>query len=176
MKKYISIGFTKKCHGVKGDLKVQVEDQYFEDFAKANAIFIEVKGKHVPYFIEKIRSGNDLLLKLEEIDSKESAHQLTSKEIFLQPHQILRVEERELEIPEEEKLEFEKYIGYSIIDKELGNIGEIKEVIEFPQQEMAVIFQDEKEIFIPLHQDLLEKIEEKKQYIHMNLPEGLLDL
>ena len=54
--------------------------------------------------------------------------------------------------------------------------GEIKEVIAFPQQEMAVIFQEEKEIFIPLHKDLLEKIEEKKQCIHMNLPEGLLDL
>lgn len=178
MSKYILIGFTKKCYGVKGDLKIQIEDQHLEDFAKANAIFLEIKGKHVPFFIEEIKSGNELLLKLEDVDSKESANALTSKEIFLQSHQILKDEEREFE-PEEDDtlaLEFEKYIGFNIIDNDLGEIGKIEEVIEFPQQEMAVILQDEKEILVPLHKDLIEKVEDKKQCIYMNLPEGLLDL
>lgn len=176
MNKYISIGFTKKCHGVKGDLKIQVEDQYLEDLVKANAVFLEIKGKHVPYFIEDIRSGNDLLLKLEEIDSKESAHSLTSKELFLQPHQILKDEDRELEIVSEEALIFDKYIGYTIIDGELGTVGKIEEVIDFPHQEMAVILQEEKEILIPLHQNLIEKTDAEKQCIYMNLPDGILDL
>jgi len=177
MKEYISIGFTKKCHGVKGDLKIQIEDQYFEDFAKANVVFLEIKGRHVPYFIENIKNANDLLLKLEEIDSKESANELTSKELFLQPKQIIKEEDRELElVEEEEKLAFEKYIGFSIIDEEIGTIGKIEEIVEFPQQEMAIILQDEKEILIPLHQDLIQKIEDKKQCIYMTLPEGILDL
>ena len=31
MEKYISIGFTKKEHRLKGELKVLVEDEYLED-------------------------------------------------------------------------------------------------------------------------------------------------
>ena len=110
MEKYTSIGFTKKCHGVKGELKVIVEEKYLEDFINTTAIFLMIKGKPVPFFVEKIRSGNDLILKLEDIDSKETAHPLNSKEIFLPSNQILKQEERTIAI--EPSLEFEKYIGY----------------------------------------------------------------
>jgi 16S rRNA processing protein RimM len=174
MDEYIEIGYTKKCHGVKGELKIQVEDNYLEDFLKAKVVFIEIKGRHVPHFIENVRSGNDLLLKLEEVDSKNVAHELTSKTMFLQPKQVLKKEEREFEV--ESNLEFEKYVDYTIWDMEQGEIGKIKEVVEFPQQEMAIIFQNEKEILIPLNESLIEKIEDKKQCIYMNLPEGLLEL
>lgn len=174
MEKYVSIGFTKKCHGFKGDLKVQVDEIYLEDFLKSSVVFLLIKGKHVPYFIEKSRFGNELLLKLEEVDSKEAAHPLTSKELFLQAKQILAKEEREVEI--ESNLEFEKYIGYTILDTELGAIEKIKEIIEYPQQEMATLIYHEKEILIPLHQQLIEKIDDSQQYIYMNLPKGILDL
>ncbi len=174
MEKYTSIGFTKKCHGLKGELKVLVEDEFLEDFLKTPVIFLAINGRHLPYFVEKARMGNELILKLEDVDSKENAQLLSSKEIFLQPANILKEEERELEV--ESNLVFGHLIDFIIIDTELGEIGKIEEVIEFPQQEMAVISHHENEFFIPLHENLIEKIDDKKQYIYMNLPEGILDI
>lgn len=174
MEKYTSIGFTKKCHGLKGELKVMVEDEYLEDFLKTPVVFLSIKGRHLPYFVEKARLGNDLILKLEDVDSKETAHILASKEIFLQPANILKKEEREFEV--ESDLIFGYLVDFTLVDAEIGELGKIEEVIEFPQQEMAVISHNGKEVFIPLHVSLIKKIDEKKQYIYMNLPEGILDI
>lgn len=174
MEKYTSIGFTKKCHGLKGDLKVMIEDEYLEDFLKSPVIFLSIKGRHLPYFVEKARLGNELLLKLEDVDSKEVAHSLTSKEIFLQSTNILKEEEREFEVVS--NLVFGYLVDFTLVDADLGELGKVEEIVEFPQQEMAVITYQEKEVFIPLHENLIEKIDEQKQYIYMNLPEGILDI
>jgi len=176
MEKYTSIGFTKKEHRLKGDLKLLVEDEYLEDLLKAPVIFLSIKGRHLPYFVEDVKLGNELTIKLEDVDSKEAAHLLSSKEIFLQAANILKEEEKELVLEVESNLVFGHLVDFTLVDSELGELGEIIDVMEFPQQEMAVISHDEKEVFIPLHESLIEKIDEKKQYVYMNLPDGILEV
>ena len=122
-----------------------------------------------------------MLLKIEDIHSKEAAYKLTSKEMFLQPSHISQKEKTKEKLAVATELFFGKYIGFMIIDAELGEVGIIEEIIEFPQQEMAIIFQKKststpKEMLIPLHENLIEKINEKEKTIFMSLPEGLLEL
>lgn len=176
MEKYISIGFTKKEHRLKGELKVLVEDEYLEDLLKTPVIFLSIKGRHLPYFVEETKLENEVIIKLEDVDSKEAAHLLSSKEIFLQPANILKKEEKEFEFENQSNLLFGYLANFTLVDSELGELGKIIEIIEFPQQEMAVISRHEKEVFIPLHENLIEKIDKEKQYIYMNLPEGILDM
>lgn len=176
MEKYTSIGFTKKEHRLKGELKVLVEDKYLEDLLKTPVIFLSIKGRHLPYFVEEARLENELIIKLEDVDSKEAAHLLSSKEIFLQPANILKKEEKEFEFDNPSNLLFGYLADFTLVDSELGELGKILEIVEFPHQEMAVISYNENEIFIPIHENLIEKIDEKKQYIYMNLPEGILDI
>ncbi|MDX1942637.1 MAG: ribosome maturation factor RimM, partial [Saprospiraceae bacterium] len=153
-----------------GELKIQIEEEYLEDFLQAEVIFLEISGKQVPYFIEKIRSGNEMLLKLEDINSREAATPLASKEIFLREEDLLPVEEGEVDF------DYEDLIGFQIIDTEAGSIGKIEKVIEYPQQMMAVLQYQEREILIPLHENLIHDINIEEQTIIMNLPIGLLDL
>lgn len=174
MKDYISIGYTKKTHGTKGHLKIKVNNQYLEDFAQAEVLFFEVKGKLVPHFIEDINFGHQVITKFEDIDSREAATYITAKEIFLRTKDILADKDRELEVVE--TLAFAKYINYTLIDTEQGSIGKIEEIVEYPQQEMAVVIYKNKEILIPLNQQLINSIDDKKQTILLDLPEGLLDL
>ncbi|MFK8005907.1 MAG: ribosome maturation factor RimM [Saprospiraceae bacterium] len=176
MEKYISIGFTKKEHRLKGELKVLVDDEYLEDLLKTPVIFLSIKGRHLPYFVEETRLENELIIKLEDVDSKEAAHLLSSKEIFLQPANILKKEEKELVFENPSNLLFGHLVDFMLVDSELGELGKIIDVVEFPQQEMAVIPHNGNEFFIPIHESLIEKIDEEKQYIYMNLPEGILDV
>lgn len=171
MENLVSIGYTKKPHGLKGELKVLIDDLYLDDFLDAETIFLELKGKKLPFFIESVREGNEILVKLEDIDSKEAADNIASKEIFLRESDIVPLDERELE-----EDDFVQYLGYQVQDSELGLIGAIEEIIEYPQQMMAVVNYQDREVLIPMNEAFIKKIQKKEKIIRMELPEGLLDL
>ena len=172
---YTQIGFIKKPFGLKGELKISVEDKYLEDLVQSEVIFIEMGGKPVPYFLESIREGNAILLKLEEVDSKEAAIKLSSKAINLRSSDILEEHERTLE-PTENHLQFQKYVGFSIQSTEKDLIGVIEEIQEFPQQEMALVMYEGREVLIPLHESLIDRVDEQQKVVWVHLPEGLLNL
>ncbi len=174
MEAYQSIGFTKKTYGVKGELKLNIEDRYLEDFAQADVLFLDIAGRKIPYFLEYINFENPFTLKFEDFDSKESAIELTGKEIFMRTTDLLAEEERVFEVVG--NLVFEQYINFEIVDKTLGEIGIIEEIIEYPQQEMAALRFQEKEVLIPMNEQLITKIDTENKVIEMDLPEGLLSL
>lgn len=174
MSDYQSIGFTKKTYGVKGELKLTIPDKHLEDFAQAEVLFLGLAGRKIPYFIEYVNFENPFTVKFEDHDSKESALELTGKEIFMRTKDLLLEEEKVFEI--EGGLFYEKYVHYQIQDKSQGLLGEIVAIIEYPQQEMAAIIIEEKEVLIPLNEQLIIAIDEETKTISMDLPDGLLNL
>lgn len=172
---YIGIGYTKKTHGLKGELKLIVEDRYLEDFLKNERIFVDVKGTKVPFFITNVRGKGEMILKLEDVDSLDVAYGLQSREIFLREKDLVPDHERELEI-EEETLEYEHLTGFLLTDKNLGEIGTIEEVLEMPQQEMALLKYKGREVLVPLNERFVVTVDDKTKTVHTDLPEGLLDM
>ena len=176
MDKLVSIGYTKKAFGVKGELKMKIEDKYLEDFLKSEVVFLKLGGKTVPFFLDGVRVSNTLLAKFEDVDSPEDALPITSKEVFLREKDLIKEEERELIVGENENLEFKIYEGFEIESKEFGLIGKIEEILEYPQQEMALVKYNKKEILIPMNEQLIEEVWKDEKRLIMNLPEGLLEL
>ncbi|MEZ4981135.1 MAG: 16S rRNA processing protein RimM [Saprospiraceae bacterium] len=127
----------------------------------------------MPYFIEEIRGEQFLIVKLEDVNNREQALEIGGKEMALRQEDILDDEERTLE---PEGLQYAHLKGYEIHDEEIGPVGFIEEVIEMPQQEMAMIIYKSREVLIPLNDSLIMKIKEKEKVVQMSLPEGLLEL
>ncbi len=59
---------------------------------------------------------------------------------------------------------------------EIEELGVIEEVIEQPHQVLLRITLEGNEALIPLHDETLDKIDHKKQQVHVTLPDGLLDV
>lgn len=172
---YVNIGHTKKAHGLNGEIKFSISDEYLEDFLKNERIFLSIRSSKIPYFIAGVRGKGELIVQLEDVDNRTSAEALQSKEIFLREQDILQDHDREFETPDT-SLKYEKLSGFTIVDKTLGEIGRIDEVLDMPQQEMAFLKYKNREILIPLNEDLIVEVDEKKQSVLMDLPEGLLDM
>ena len=173
MQNYILIGNTRKSYGVKGEMKLKLDEAYLEDIFNLQVVFLKINGKHVPYFVESVRAGNALLIKFEDINSPEETISIASKEIYAREGDLIPEEDRTFEV---DSLEFEKFKGYTITDVEKGRVGVIKDIVEYPQQEMAVVEYEKREILIPLNQKLIDSFDERKKELVLNLPEGLLDL
>ena len=168
---YIQIGFTKKTHGVAGEIKVAIDELYEDLFLEADRVFIEMKGAKMPFFLESVRGGGELIVHFEDVKNREEAYLLQSRPIFLPVSEV----PASLSLAEE-VLEYAYLEGYTVIDIHAGVLGEIEEVLDMPQQEMALIRYQGKDILLPLNENLIELIDEKKQQITVNLPEGLIDL
>lgn len=168
----IKIGYTQKPHGLKGELKLVVEEQYEEDIFAAETVFIGIAGRSVPYFIENLRGGNALIVKFEDVNDIDAALKIANKTIELRKSDLIPDDEREME-----EVESYSYLeGFFIIDKNLGQITEIQSVIDTSHQELALLTYNNKELFIPLHDDFIISIDEAKKEVLMDLPEGILDL
>jgi 16S rRNA processing protein RimM len=166
---YFKIGKLVAVHGLKGELIFQHELGKKSSLKGLTAIFIEEKKtSFIPWFIEttKIKSDQEIYLKLEGVDSREAAAKLTQKELWL---------------PE---ADFKKYaaksspvslLGYSVIDGK-NNLGEILEVIEQPQQLLCRLEINSKEVLVPLHEGTLKKVSHVKKEVMVELPDGLLEI
>ena len=164
-----AIGFTKKAHGIRGHLRVNVEKRYENSFLKADVVFIDNAGAPVPYFVERISENGGLLLKLEEFDQREAVLPLTGQALHLKKSDIV--------VPkEDDEVALTALVGYEIIDESEGNIGAIREIIEMPEQIMAELEYDGKSVLIPLVPDLIIALTHRPAQIRMDLPEGLLNL
>lgn len=169
---YLEIGKIKKPHGLNGELKATIEERFYEDVNAVEAFFVEIEGEKAPYFIESLRGGATLLLKFEEIDSKEDAALFTNKKIYLRAEDV-SLSEEELR---DTGLVYSFLEGYTLEVEDMGAIGVITRVDEFPQQEMATVSYQEKEIFVPLLEQWIVEVNKDKQLVVMDLPEGLLEV
>jgi len=171
MEGYTHIGRLLKPHGLAGELKLWVEDSFLDAIWDTEVLYIEQTGRPLPFFVEHLRGKGALIVKLEELDKREDALLLSHKEVFLRTE--------DLDIPPtdtEEASIFERLRGFRLVDVQMGELGRIDRLEEYPQQWMAVVERPEGEQLIPLVPAFILDIDEEKQCIRLDLPEGLLEL
>jgi 16S rRNA processing protein RimM len=172
MSEFVKIGKTQKAHGIKGELKLNVEEHFIDDLFETEAVFLEIKGQKVPYFVEDIQEGNVIFVKLEGVGTRNEAEQLMHKDLYMRREDISLSDE----IIASGGLRYKFLEGFTIFDTEDGEIAVIVEVAEFPQQEMAYISYKNKTMLVPLNEELILEIDRDQKTVLMNLPEGLLGL
>lgn len=172
MDKLIQIGTTTRVQGATGRIKARVEPRYWQSLPHAEFIFINLDGKPVPFFVEALGMDVDVFFKLEGVDSPQAALPLTAKALFLRKNDLLS--NRKSGDPRES---LGLLSGYNLFGTTEGLVGRIREVVEYPQQLMAIVITPGgSEKLIPLHESLVQRIDTDRCEITLALPDGILDL
>ncbi len=169
MKEYFPIGKIAAAHGLKGELLLLHELGKKTSLKGLSALFTEEKNKNfLPWFIEsvKIKSGSELFLKLEGVDSREAAMKLVRKKAWVTADDFKKFAARSAPAG---------LLGYQVIDGGKP-LGPVLEIIEQPQQLLCRLQINGKDVFIPLHEASLQQVDHKKKELRVELPEGLLDV
>jgi len=169
MTEYRNIGKFVATHGYKGDVVLLHHLGKKTSLKGLEVIFLNATGdKMFPHFIQqtKIKSENEVYIKLDGIDSKEAAEKILKKEVWVN------------------EADFSKYahnsapaslVNFHLINEGI-DLGIITEVIELPHQLLCKIYFNKKEALIPLHDETLQRIDKKNKQVHVILPDGLLDI
>ncbi len=169
MAEYFKIGKLVAVHGLKGELILKHELGKKTSLKGLQAVFIEEKKKSfLPWFIEstRIKTEEEIYLKLETIDTREAAMKLVQKELWVPEADLKKFAAKTAPV---------NLLGYTIINQS-ESLGEILEIIEQPHQLLCRLEIKGKEVLIPVHENSLEKIDHRKKEVIVQLPEGLLDV
>lgn len=169
MENYFKIGKLAATFGVHGQLILEHSLGKKTSLKGLESIFIEeTKDSFLPYFITstKIKNEKEIYITLEGLQSKEAAHFLIKKEVWLTETDFKKFAAGAAPI---------SLLGFMVINNE-EEIGEVLEVIEQPHQVLCTIMIEGKEALIPIHEESLEKIDKKNRKLYVNLPDGLLEI
>jgi len=74
------------------------------------------------------------------------------------------------------KFYFHEVIGFTVVDVSFGNVGTIVHINDKVAQPLFEIDSNGKEIFIPMIDDFIKKVDRKNKKIEVETPEGLIEL
>ena len=164
------LGYVAKLHGFKGEVSLFLDVTNPSDYDDLEMIFVDLNDQLTPFFIEhsKVRNNGYLTVKLENIDSEIAAKRIVRRKVYL-PEEILPVLEGNNFYDHE-------IVGYTVIDKNYGEVGILEMVIDNKVNPLLQINHNGTEVLLPLIDGLIQKLEREKRELYVNAPQGLIEL
>lgn len=165
---FIEIGYIYKVHGYKGNVLAKITEPNPDLFHAIDAIFLDVNTPPVPFFCERftIQKKDQALIHFEDINSEADAKALIGKKLLL-PDEVYH--KAEIDGPK-------RFKGWQLILNDGSELGRIEEIEETGSSAFAILFFDDDELFIPIHEDFIVKEDLEQKTLVMNLPEGILNI
>lgn len=168
---YFPIGFIAKPHGLRGEMIIETDEGFEDVLVKSDFLLVEVEGGLVPFFITKeginFRTPTSISLAFDDLDSADKVRPYCGSKIFLPKDTI-----RDQAVTDE----LNELIGFTVYDQERGKVGEVIWVDDFSGNVVLTIQQGSHEILIPLSEELITNFDDEKKELHLDCPEGLIDL
>lgn len=169
---FFYIGSVQRVHGIKGTLKVFLDTDQPNKYLNIKKVFLKRHGFFHAFsvcMIEQTHENHVFLLHLNELKDRNEAELWAAAELYLP------IEELPL-ITDETKFYYHEIIGFQVVDKNYGNTGTVKEIIEMPAQDLLVIDYQEKEILMPITDEHILKVDRTHKTLHTCMPEGLREV
>ena len=164
------LGKIVKKYSFKGELLAKLDTDEPDLYDSLDAVFIDLRGNLVPFFIEacQLHKSDLLRLKLEDVNSEADADALMKTELYLPLDLLPKLEG--------DKFYFHEVIGFSVKDKNFGDVGILKGINDTTSQALFEIDRDGIEILIPMNDHFIDRVDRKNKTIIVDTPEGLIDL
>ncbi len=165
---YTKIGTITSKNGFNGSLILKVSSKYFNSLSKVNFLFISINKKYIPFKLDSFDTFKNKCYKIKfnEINDESYANQLISKSVFIESNN--KDQKKKANI-------YSELINFQAFNKK-ENIGEIIGINENLPQQVFEINYNSKTVMVPIHKDLIIKIDKENKNIFLRIPDGLLDI
>ncbi|RLD90038.1 MAG: 16S rRNA processing protein RimM [Bacteroidetes bacterium] len=166
---YFYLGRITKVHGNNGEITAYLDVDNPLEYASLDMAFLSINNALIPYFIESIKIlNNKAFIAFEGIDDMEKASDLVKTELYLPLTLLPKLTGN--------KFYYHEVEGFTIVDKQFGEIGTLKEILDYPNQSVMQVFHNDKEVLIPVNDDIITKVDRESKTIFVNAPEGLIGI
>ncbi|MCG8305996.1 MAG: ribosome maturation factor RimM [Cytophagales bacterium] len=163
------IGFILKPHGLKGAVNIHLDVDDPEKYGKLESVIVRKGNELIPFLVSSLHiNGNKGILHFEDVHSVEEAMQLKSATLMLPLSLLPKLNN--------DQFYYHDVIGYTICDRSLGKLGTIEQIFTGGNQDLISMKYKDKEVLIPVSNEIVGSADHEKNEVNVNLPDGLLDI
>jgi 16S rRNA processing protein RimM len=157
-------------YSFKGEVVIKLDTDEPELYTEMESVYVEFGANLVPFFIEKssLHKGNQLRVQFEDVYSDEEADSILKCGVYLPLDLLPKLTG--------DKFYFHEVIGFTVIDENYGEVGTLVHINDKAAQPLFEIDSDGREVFIPMIDDFIKKVDRANKIIHVTAPEGLIEL
>ena len=175
-----AVGRIKKGYGStveqgdgqrSGDLWVTLFDTFPETWNSAEPLWVEIDSLAVPLFVSAIerKGAGSAEIRFDDFEWEEQATMLVGKVLY-------REGNTEEEGEDEEGDDFEAWCGFELTDWASGRTGRVTAFYDYPGNPLLGVDFDGQEVMVPVADEVIVAVNERKKRLEALLPEGLFDL
>jgi 16S rRNA processing protein RimM len=167
---FFYLGKILKPFGSKGHLLAVLDVDDPSKYRKIGSVFLGIGHDRVPFMVESVslKQANRAVFKFEDVDSASDASIFQGKELFLPIAMLPPLKGK--------KFYYHEIKGFAVIDKNHGPIGIADNVIETPHQALLQVKFNDREILVPLINEIIVKVDRVNRELHIKAPEGLIEI
>ena len=164
------LGKILKTHGNKGQVMVHLDVDDPDIYQKLESVYLDLHGERIPFFIAslELKHNRKAVVKFQDFDNLEDAESLQGLEMYLPI--------TELPALKGNRFYYHEIVGFNVFDEVHGNIGVIDDILELPHQSLFQIRFGEKEILIPVVDEIIQKVDRRKKLLMIAAPPGLIEI
>ena len=164
------LGKVVSKYSFKGEVLVKVDADEPAIYENMESVFVSIGNNLIPFFIDRCRLHKSALLRIdfEEVKDEAAANRIMGAEIYLPLTMLPPLSGN--------KFYYHEVIGFTLVDEEHGDIGSIVSVNDSASQVLFEAKKEDKELLIPVTDDIIVKVDRETKTIHVRTPDGLVDL
>ncbi len=164
------LGKVLKTFGNKGHVLVVLDVDDPEDYLAIEFVYLDLAGEKIPFFIDELelKPKQKALIRFQDVNTREDAEIYIGREMFMTISNLPPLEGKHFY--------YHEVIGYKVVDSLHGDIGQVHGILPLPHQSLMQVVKDQREILIPLVDDIIQKIDRGKRIFYISAPEGLIEI
>jgi 16S rRNA processing protein RimM len=164
------LGKVIKAYGNKGHVMATLDVDDPSAYLNIESVFLDLQGKQIPFFIEELelKHNKRVIIRFQDVHSIEDADIYAGLEMYLPVSQLPPLEG--------DQFYFHEIKGFTVRDVKHGEIGIIDDVLELPHQSLFRILLGEREILIPVVDEVIVKVDRENRILEIEAPEGLIEI
>jgi len=164
------LGKVVSKYSFKGEVLIKLDTDEPDTYENMESVLVSLGNNLVPFFIDRCRLHKSNLLRIdfEEVKDEPTADKLIGAELYLPLTMLPPLTGN--------KFYYHEVIGFTILDEVHGDIGVVESINDNTAQDLFELKKGDKELFIPINDDIITKVDRENKTIHVKAPEGLVEL
>nr|AOE10978.1 16S rRNA processing protein RimM [uncultured bacterium]AOE12099.1 16S rRNA processing protein RimM [uncultured bacterium]AOE12636.1 16S rRNA processing protein RimM [uncultured bacterium]CCF99337.1 16S rRNA processing protein RimM [uncultured Flavobacteriia bacterium] len=164
------LGKIVRKHSFKGSVVIKLDTDEPELYENLESVFVLHGANLIPFFIEQslLQKGNQLRTKFEGVDTEADADSIMKSGVYLPLTMLPTLTGNQFY--------YHEVIGFQLEDVHHGVVGEIVGINDKTAQPLFEVDKGGKEIFIPMIDHFIKKIDRENSKVIVETPEGLIDI